>query len=100
MLHTTSGILLAEPIYRAELSNFLDLTLKKNKDPYPITLVIAQLPTGNSKSILTRYNFPPFFPNLTCVYCVVACSHNFGRYPLFYVNDDQKGKNVFAVLGG
>jgi hypothetical protein len=79
MLHTTSGILRAESIYRAELSDFLELTLKKKEDPHPITLMITQLPTGKSKSILTRYDVPPFFPNLTCVYCVVACfcSHNY-----------------------
>ena len=46
MLHTTSGILRCESIYRAELSDFLDLTLKKKEDPHPLTLMITQLPTG------------------------------------------------------
>jgi hypothetical protein len=46
MLHTTSGILRCESIYHAELSDFLDLTLKKKEDPHPLTLMITQLPTG------------------------------------------------------
>jgi hypothetical protein len=46
MLHTTSGILRCESIYRGELDNFLDLTLKKKEDPHPLTLMITQLPTG------------------------------------------------------
>ena len=46
MLHTTSGILRCESIYRAELSNFLSLTLQKKEDPHPLTLMITQLPAG------------------------------------------------------
>jgi hypothetical protein len=46
MLHTTSGILRAESIYRAELSDFLALTLKKKEDPHTLTLMITQLPSG------------------------------------------------------
>jgi hypothetical protein len=46
MLHTTSGILRCESIYRTELSNFLDLMLKKKEDPHPLTLMITQLYTG------------------------------------------------------
>jgi hypothetical protein len=46
MLHTTSGILRCESIYRAELSDFLGLTLQKKEDPHPLTLMITQLPAG------------------------------------------------------
>ncbi len=85
--------------------------LKKKEDPHPITLMITQLPTGKSKSILTRYDVLLFFPNLTCVYyCDVACSHNL----FYYVNEKAKqtmGRlstavpqgtrmSVFALLGG
>jgi hypothetical protein len=71
MLHTTSGILRCESMYRAELSDFLELTLKKKEDPHPLTLMITQLPTGKSQFILTRYNFPLFFSYLALPHCRV-----------------------------
>ena len=87
MLHTTSGILRCESIHRAELSDFLDLMLKKKQDPHPLTLMITQLPAGKSKSILTRYNFPLFFlisclcvPPLPCFrlsFSLLTCSRHF-----------------------
>jgi hypothetical protein len=46
MLHTTSGILRCELIYRAELSDFLDLTLQKKEDSHQLTVMITQLPAG------------------------------------------------------
>jgi hypothetical protein len=46
LLHTTSGILRAESIYSAELSDFLGLTIKKFEDPHPLFLMITQLAQG------------------------------------------------------
>jgi hypothetical protein len=48
LLHSTSGILRCESIYRAELSDFLGLTLKKKEDPHPLFLMITQLAQGKS----------------------------------------------------
>lgn len=46
LLHTTSGILRCESIYRAELSDFMGLTMKKKEDPHPLFLMITQIGQG------------------------------------------------------
>ena len=45
-LHTTSGILRFESLYRAELSDFLILKLKKPEDPHDMLLMITQIGFG------------------------------------------------------
>jgi hypothetical protein len=46
LLYTTSGILRCESLYRAELSNFLGLVMKKPEDVHPLYLMISQIPQG------------------------------------------------------
>jgi hypothetical protein len=46
LLYTTSGILRCESLYRAELSDFLGLVMKKPEDVHPLYLMISQIPKG------------------------------------------------------
>ena len=46
MLFTTSGILRCESLFKAELSDFLGLTLKKETDSHMIYIMIMQMATG------------------------------------------------------
>ena len=46
LLYTTSGILRCESLYRAELSDFLGLDMKKPEDVHPLYLMISQIPQG------------------------------------------------------
>jgi hypothetical protein len=48
LLYTTSGILRCESLYRAELSDFLGLVMKKPEDVHPLYLMISQIPQGKS----------------------------------------------------
>jgi hypothetical protein len=48
LLYTTSGILRCESLYRAELSDFLGLDMKKPEDVHPLYLMISQIPQGKS----------------------------------------------------
>jgi hypothetical protein len=48
LLYTTSGILWCESLYRAELSDFLGLVIKKPKEVHPLYLMISQIPQSKS----------------------------------------------------
>jgi hypothetical protein len=50
LLYSTSGILRCESLYRAELSDFLGLDMKKPEDVHPLFLMISQIPQGKSLS--------------------------------------------------
>jgi hypothetical protein len=50
LLYTTSGILRCESLYRAELSDFLGLEMKKPEDVHSLFLMISQIPQGKSLS--------------------------------------------------
>lgn len=45
-LYSTAGLLRCESLYKAELSDFLALTVKKETDVHPLTLMITQIPEG------------------------------------------------------
>ena len=45
-LHTTAGILRCESLYRAELSDFVGIYVKKETDVHPIFIMITQIPEG------------------------------------------------------
>ena len=55
-LHTTSGILRYESLYKAELSDFLCLTMKKENDPHPILLMITQIGFGTFLLVNVTYS--------------------------------------------
>ena len=46
LLFTTSGILRCESLYKAELSDFLGITVKKETDVHPVYIMILQIATG------------------------------------------------------
>jgi hypothetical protein len=46
LLFTTSGILRCESLYKAELSDFLGIHLKKDTDPHELYLMIMQIALG------------------------------------------------------
>jgi hypothetical protein len=48
LLFSTSGILRCESIYKAELSDFLCLHMKKETDPHILLVMIMQIPSGKS----------------------------------------------------
>ena len=71
LLHTTSGILRCESIYRAELSNFFGFNATKKEGPHPVTLMITQLPAGKSKLFLTQIYFDALiFPHFFLTSCL------------------------------
>lgn len=45
-LYTTAGILRSESLFRAELSDFLCISVKKPEDIHPLLLMITQIPEG------------------------------------------------------
>ena len=45
-LYTTAGILRSESLFRAELSDFLSIRVKKAEDIHPLLLMITQIPEG------------------------------------------------------
>lgn len=45
-LYTTAGILRSESLFRAELSDFLCIHVKKAEDIHPLLLMITQIPEG------------------------------------------------------
>lgn len=45
-LYSLSGILRAESLYRAELSDFLGIVVKKEEDIHPLYVMITQVPEG------------------------------------------------------
>ena len=45
-LYTTAGILRSESLFRAELSDFLSIRIKKAEDVHPLMLMITQIPEG------------------------------------------------------
>jgi hypothetical protein len=47
LLFSTSGILRCESLFKAELSDFLGLHMKKETDPHKLFLMIMQIPSGN-----------------------------------------------------
>lgn len=49
-LYTTAGILRSESLFRAELSDFLCIRIKKPEDVHPLLLMITQIPEGKSTS--------------------------------------------------
>ena len=55
-LYLTSGLLRSESLYRAELSDFLSLTVpKKDKDVYPMFLMINSIPIGKTTHGSVQY---------------------------------------------
>jgi hypothetical protein len=56
-LYTTAGILRSESLFRAELSDFLSIRVKKAEDIHPLLLMITQIPEGtSSKHCLIIFN--------------------------------------------
>ena len=49
-LYTTAGILRSESLFRAELSDFLCIRVKKPEDVHPLLVMITQIPEGTSDS--------------------------------------------------
>ena len=45
-MHTTSGILRYESLYKGELSDFLCFNVQKPEDPHEVFLMITQLAFG------------------------------------------------------
>ena len=60
LLHTTSGVLRFESLGKADLSDYMGLTLKKAEDTHPLYMMITQLPTGKCRvrfiSFMCLYN--------------------------------------------
>jgi Centromere DNA-binding protein complex CBF3 subunit, domain 2 len=55
-LYTTSGLLRADSIYQAELSDFQGISVDKNdKDIHPIFIMIMQMPFGKTNKGSIRY---------------------------------------------
>lgn len=48
LLFSTSGILRCESLYKAELSDFLGIRMKKVTDPHQLMVMIMQIPSGKS----------------------------------------------------
>ena len=46
LLYTTTGILGSESLFRAELSDFLCICIKKPEDVHSLLLMITQIPEG------------------------------------------------------
>lgn len=51
-LYTTAGILRSESLFRAELSDFLCISVKKAEDVHPLLLMITQIPEGKFQIIM------------------------------------------------
>ena len=79
MLFTTSGILRCESLYKAELSNFIGLRMKKTTDVHSLYLLIMQIATGKTR-IFPKYTKYIDLHRLTfavLIFCYSYDCHNF-----------------------
>jgi hypothetical protein len=62
VLFSTSGILRCESLYKAELSDFLGLRMKKKTDVHRLYLMIMQIATGKTRVLLNCPNSKTHLP--------------------------------------
>ena len=53
-LQTTSGIMRSESLFRAELSDFLGVDMKRTRDPDPLYVLVVQLAFGKESKKLSK----------------------------------------------
>ena len=54
LLFSTNGVLRCESLFKAELSDFLGMHIRKDTDVHPIYLMIQQISTGKYKKCLSK----------------------------------------------
>jgi hypothetical protein len=73
ILFTTSGILRCESLYKAELSDFLGLRMKKPSDVHPLYVMVMQIATGKTHYFSNYFPIVLFFSNPVSDFAPLFC---------------------------